>query len=584
MTKRKPTRTSLSPWQTSFLNDLRTLAAQQPHDLRITGQPTATSDGRVSIGLRLFIAGLPMEEAGLPLKDEEDFVVILSGDSLQAPMVEVEHDRFVGHPHVLQGRRLCLYLDPSREWDPVGGTTAFLNRLWQWLTDASEGRFNASTALYHAVGGVLHQTSGTPTVVVRQFGVGRHVQLGWLETRSSHRLDLVSGGSGEDRMRAPVLTTAAYMPYGAGTTLAELLALLTTQPVGGERPGASSLAEQSAAFLAALAASAARRPHDSPQYFVLAVPNPAGGPDHLLGGRLTPPTANLLRHKVKQHGVAATVVSLSADDVETPIEWCTVSDERPAVTTRRDSGRPVRSFRGKHVYIWGCGGIGSWAAEFIARSGATQITLCDPANITGGLLIRQNYTETDIGSTKADALARRLNAISDGLKVEVVPWLSLDEATRAVTMADVVIDATVSLSVGRLLDALADNPDRRAVLAQIATDARTGCLGIVAVSALGDSVGPSTIDRQVGPVVLGDPRMELYHSLWQEPLEDDELVPTRGCSVPTYHGSAADMAAVAGSLVTFLGNHLRAAQVSGTHLCALPHAHGGPAHRFLPYS
>ncbi|TDC71428.1 ThiF family adenylyltransferase [Streptomyces hainanensis] len=582
MTKRKSTRTNLSPWQTSFLNDLRTLAAQQPHDLRITDQPTTTSEGRVSIRLRLFIAGLPMEEAGLPLKDEEDFLVIVSGDPLEAPIVEVEHDRFVGHPHVLQGRRLCLYLDQSREWDPVGGITAFLNRFWQWLTDASEGRFNASTAIYHAVGGVLHRTSGTPTIVVRQSGVGRHIQLGWLKPRSSHRLDLISGGRGEDRMRAPVLTAGAYMPYGAGATLAELLALLTAQPTGGEMPSSSSLAEPSTAFLTALAASAAKSPHDSPQYFVLAVPHPAGGPDYLLGGRLTPPTANLLRHKVKQHGVGSTI--FGAGDLATPIEWCMVSDERPAVTTRRDNGRPVSTFCGKNVHIWGCGGIGSWAAEFIARAGATRITLCDPGNITGGLLIRQNYTETDIGSTKADALARRLNAISDGLKVEVMPWLSLDEAARAVKVADVVIDATVNLAVGRLLDTLADNPDRRAVLAQFATDARTGSLGIVTVSVLGNRVGPSTIDRQIGPVVLGDPRMELYHSLWQEPLEDDELVPTRGCSVPTFHGSAADMAAVAGSLVTFLGTHLRAAQVSGTHLCAVPHAHGGPAHRFLPHS
>ncbi|MFD4765472.1 ThiF family adenylyltransferase [Streptomyces niveus] len=582
MTKRKP-RPSLTPWQAQVLSDLRTLAAQQPHDLRITDRHAATDSGLVAFGLRLYTAALTAEDAGLPLKDEEDFLVVVSDDSLLPPMVEVSHDRFAGHPHVLQGRRLCLYLDPSREWDPVGGITAVLNRLWDWLADASSGRFYASTALYHAVGGVLHRTPGTPTIVVRESGSDRSLQSGWLKLRTSDRLDLTYQYEGEDQIRVPVVTSTTHLPYGAGTTLATLVALFnaqffeqsTTTPL-------SPLSHRSAAFLTALAAGAAKSPQDSPQYFVLAVPHPAGGPHHLLGGRLTPLTANVLRQKMKQHGAAAVPRSLSALDLEAPIEWCTMSDERPAVTTRRDTGRPVSLFRGKNVHVWGCGGIGSWAAEFAARAGVTQITLCDPGTITGGLLVRQNYTESDIGSAKADALARRLSGISDGLIVKVIPRLSLEAATRAVNTADVIIDATVNLSVSRLLDGLAGSPDRSAVLAQIATDVRTGSLGILAVSTLGNSAGPAAVDRQVGPAVLGDPQLELYHSLWQEPLDGDELVPTRGCSVPTFHGSAADMASVAANLVTLLGSHL-SAQLSGTHLCALPSAHGGPAHRFLQH-
>jgi hypothetical protein len=62
----------------------------------------------------------------------------------------------------------------------------------------------------------------------------------------------------------------------------------------------------------------------------------------------------------------------------------------------------------------------------------------------------------------------------------------------------------------------------------------------------------------------------------------DELVPTRGCSVPTFHGSAADMAAVAASLTSLLGSHVSATvPVSGTHLIALPHSPVGPFHRFI---
>ena len=57
-----------------------------------------------------------------------------------------------GHPHILQGHRLCVYLDPGREWDPLGGIPGFLERLWAWLGDAAAGRFSAATAMYHAVG------------------------------------------------------------------------------------------------------------------------------------------------------------------------------------------------------------------------------------------------------------------------------------------------------------------------------------------------------------------------------------------------------------------------------------------------
>ncbi|RAC92098.1 thiamine biosynthesis protein ThiF, partial [Burkholderia multivorans] len=132
------------------------------------------------------------------------------------------------------------------------------------------------------------------------------------------------------------------------------------------------------------------------------------------------------------------------------------------------------------VHIWGCGGIGSWLAEFIARAGASTITVCDPGTITGGLLVRQNYTEADIGQTKADALATRLRAIRDDLAVTVAEGSVPDPAVSL--SADLIIDATVSHSITTYLDTLAGE-DRTALIAQVATDARTGSLGIANICA-----------------------------------------------------------------------------------------------------
>lgn len=126
--------------------------------------------------------------------------------------------------------------------------------------------------------------------------------------------------------------------------------------------------------------------------------------------------------------------------------------------------------------------------------------------------------------------------------------------------------------------------DRTALIAQVATDARTGSLGIANICAPGAPCTPSELDDQAGRSVLADGGLELYHPLWEEAAEGDELIPTRGCSVPTFHGSAADLAAVAATLVNMIGLHLQQAEtpVSGTHLIALPHAPTGPRHHFLP--
>ena len=87
------------------------------------------------------------------------------------------------------------------------------------------------------------------------------------------------------------------------------------------------------------------------------------------------------------------------------------------MTTRRDHQRPVNWFEGKTVELWGCGALGSWIAEFLVRAGVATIILRDTGYVTAGLLVRQNFTELDVGRRKVDALADRLRAISDHVTV-----------------------------------------------------------------------------------------------------------------------------------------------------------------------
>lgn len=209
--------------------------------------------------------------------------------------------------------------------------------------------------------------------------------------------------------------------------------------------------------------------------------------------------------------------------------------------------------------------------------------MCDPGVITGGLLVRQNYVEDDIGRSKAEALAGRLRAIRDDLTVTVMEGHLPGDPTSCLA-ADLIIDATVNNGVTSYLDALTTVSNRRALIAQVATDARSGTLGVAVLCAAEAGATVSDIDRDAGRTIQCDSGVELYHTLWQEPSDDDELIPTRGCSVPTFHGSAADLAAVAAILVNLIGSHLQQADpaISGTHLIALPHAANGPRHHFLP--
>lgn len=574
---RQPT---MSAWQKQLLAELRALAAESAHELRVLESAKLDTDGDAMLRISLRTGAIPQIQGGLPLEDEEQFIIRIKPALFSPPSVDVDHTRFLGYPHVLQGQRLCVYLDPSREWQPGAGMAGFLNRLWDWLTEAASGTFNASTAMYHAVGGVLHQTDGSPTIVVREPGPSNRVQIARLVARSPQRLDLTYS-TAQDGLRTPVMTLASDLPFGAASTFRELLILLDDPRLDRASGRQPQIAPQSPAFLTSLLASASRNADDSQQYFVLAVPHPSSGPHHLLGGRLPAPTSNALRRIAEVQGTAA-IIDPAAIKTDIPIEWCNMSDERPEVTTRRDDGRPVNGYQGKIVHIWGCGGLGSWIAEFVARAGADTIVLCDPGTITGGLLVRQNYLESEIGMSKAEALAARLRAIRDDLTV-IVAEGNLPDDPGSFLAADVIIDATVSNGITSCLDALTPIQDRKALIAQVATDARTGTLGIANLAAAGASQTPSELDQDTGRMVRDRGDLELYHPLWQEAAVGDELIPTRGCSVPTFHGSAADLAAVAATLTSLIGAHLQlSVSTSGTHLVALPHAAAGPRHQFIP--
>lgn len=80
----------------------------------------------------------------------------------------------------------------------------------------------------------------------------------------------------------------------------------------------------------------------------------------------------------------------------------------------------LHAFRNAHIAIVGLGGVGSWAAEALARSGIGTLTLIDMDDICVSNTNRQLHAlEGQYGRTKTDAMAERLRAINPHADIRV---------------------------------------------------------------------------------------------------------------------------------------------------------------------
>lgn len=579
MSNRQP---KLSPWQKRLLDELRAIATIHPASVKLITRRPAVSDGTASVVIELPTGDIDRAPGGLLLDDTEQFVISIEQHPFLPPSAHVKHLRFAEFPHVLVGHHLCVYLDPAREWHPALGMVGFLERLWQWLIDAAQNRFNPAEALFHPVGGILHATAGTPIIVVRGTIPQRpDLQRIWIHPRTVARLDAVTTRR-QGTWPALAINLTNSLPFSAGNNLHELLELVDKPRLATAfGPLRESGWPRPDAILGALAATATRTPAAQPVYFLLGAPLGGSQSPHLLCGRLTTETTAALRRHLRRS--PTTPITPAHLPNPAPIEWCSMSDERPAISTRRDQRRPVTGLRERHIHIWGCGGLGSWIAELIVRSGATRLTVCDPGTVNGGILVRQNYTEDDVGIGKAEALAQRLRSLSDQVEVNAVSTPIPEDPIGVLTDADVLIDATISIAVAAHIDACckALGDDRRCLLAQVATDVATSTLGLMTVAAPGSPHTLTALDAAAGQKVTSTPALEPFRVFWREPTSGDELTPVRGCSIPTFHGSAADLFGLSATFTNLLGAQLDS-PTSGAHLIANPQAgYPGPSHQFF---
>ena len=105
---------------------------------------------------------------------------------------------------------------------------------------------------------------------------------------------------------------------------------------------------------------------------------------------------------------------------------------------------PAQAIRTAHVAVVGVGGVGSWAAEALARSGVGRLTLIDLDHIAESNINRQVHAlGSTLGQAKVQAMRERIADIHPGCEVRCVEEFVEPSNWPALLGADVdaVIDA-----------------------------------------------------------------------------------------------------------------------------------------------
>lgn len=155
------------------------------------------------------------------------------------------------------------------------------------------------------------------------------------------------------------------------------------------------------------------------------------------------------RHEVR-NGFRATPAARRKWDVEAarsdrPLQWRRTANWAPDQLRKR--GHAEQEVRSKSVLILGVGTLGAAVAENLLRMGMTKMALLDDDTLLVGNLSRHLLTLADVGHTKVERMAKRLNAAMPDARVSALSFSfppSKLEDIKHLASWDVVIDCTAS--------------------------------------------------------------------------------------------------------------------------------------------
>ena len=119
-------------------------------------------------------------------------------------------------------------------------------------------------------------------------------------------------------------------------------------------------------------------------------------------------------------------------------------DERFLRTRMLLGGDAMERLSNAHVCVLGLGGVGSWCAEALARSGVGELTLMDQDTVEVSNLNRQaEALESTLGLPKVEAMTQRVLAINPACRVHPVQGRYEADSREAFFAAryDYIVDA-----------------------------------------------------------------------------------------------------------------------------------------------
>lgn len=159
----------------------------------------------------------------------------------------------------------------------------------------------------------------------------------------------------------------------------------------------------------------------------------------------------------------------------------------------------AQRLRDAHVCVVGIGGVGSWSAEALARTGIGRITAVDLDMVAESNTNRQIHALGDVyGQAKVEAMAERIRAINPDCKVQCIE--------------DFVTPENVGLLLDRNFSAVIDAIDQvRAKAAMIAFCRRQG-IPIIVAGAAGGQIDPSRVTMSDLSQTVQDPLLAKVRS------------------------------------------------------------------------
>lgn len=110
--------------------------------------------------------------------------------------------------------------------------------------------------------------------------------------------------------------------------------------------------------------------------------------------------------------------------------------------------KALQCFQQSHICVIGIGGVGSWAAEALARSGIGQLTLIDMDDVCVTNTNRQIHAlQGNVGKLKTEVMAERIRLINPDCQIHIIDDFITEENLQEYVnnRFDFVVDAIDSL-------------------------------------------------------------------------------------------------------------------------------------------